>query len=64
MKVCSTCTNALKVRIVEQKLKRKRYIQNMVYFQSEIEALDIDIARLLQRVKHSGQTISSKRRSR
>ena len=64
MKVCSTCMNALKVRIVEQKLKRKRYTQNMVYFQSEIEALDIDIARLLHRVKHSGQTISSKRRGR
>jgi hypothetical protein len=54
MRQCKTCSSALLTRIMEQKLKRKRYAQYVVYFQGEIKDLNLDIAQLVRKVKRCG----------
>jgi hypothetical protein len=54
MRQCKTCSSALLTRITEQKLKRRRYAQYVVYFQGEIRDLDLDIAQLVRKVKRCG----------
>jgi hypothetical protein len=54
---CKTCNSALRQTLLEMKLKRTRYHQNLLFFQSEIEQLGVEIAKLTRKVKYCGKTV-------